>query len=229
MSRTLLVAMSITIGLAVPSPALAGKRVGPEALEALRTAGSVEIPPDPQAFEAAEAGAIFAIGVDVCIGKKGAVTSVTTTTSSGNETYDAWVEVIIAKSWKFRPYRKGKKKLAVCAPFALQFTMPTAKPTTVTPQALEALRISGEKQIIPDDVTKTAILDAGKTRLVIPIKLCITDAGDVKSVSILKSSGFADYDAKIQTTMAAWRYKPFEINGKPAPVCTAITLIYVQK
>jgi hypothetical protein len=29
--------------------------------------------------------------------------------------------------------------------------------------------------------------------------------------------------------MQGWKYRPFMVNGKAAPVCTAITLIYVQK
>jgi hypothetical protein len=28
---------------------------------------------------------------------------------------------------------------------------------------------------------------------------------------------------------AEWRYKPYNVNGKPVPVCTAVTFIYSQK
>jgi hypothetical protein len=29
--------------------------------------------------------------------------------------------------------------------------------------------------------------------------------------------------------MRTWTYRPFLVNGKPAPVCTAVTFIYSQK
>lgn len=106
---------------------------------------------------------------------------------------------------------------------------PPPKVETVTPQALEAQRISGDKNIVPDSVTATEIKRSGKTRIVIPVKLCVNEGGRVKSVNILKPSGFGNYDAKIKREMQAWRYRPFMVNGKAAPVCTAITLIYVQK
>lgn len=106
---------------------------------------------------------------------------------------------------------------------------PPPKVENITPQALEAQRVSGDKNIVPADVTKTQIQRSGKSRLVVPVKLCVTEKGTVKSVNVMKSSGFADYDAKIKREMQSWRYRPFMVNGKAAPVCTAITLIYVQK
>lgn len=39
---------------------------------------------------------------------------------------------------------------------------------------------------------------------------------------------FAKYDEKIREHMSEWEYSPFEINGKPAPICTAVTIIYQQ-
>ena len=43
------------------------------------------------------------------------------------------------------------------------------------------------------------------------------------------SSGFPAYDQKIQREMRNWKYRPFMVNGKAAPVCTAVTFIYQQK
>jgi len=106
---------------------------------------------------------------------------------------------------------------------------PPPKVQTVAPQALEAQRIAGDKDIRPDDVTKTEIQRSGKTRVVVPVKLCVSEGGAVKSVNILRPSGFNAYDAKIKREMQGWRYRPFMVNGKAAPVCTAVTLIYVQK
>jgi TonB family protein len=106
---------------------------------------------------------------------------------------------------------------------------PPPKVETITPQALEAQRISGEKNIVPDDVTKTEIQRSGKNRLVVPVKLCVNEGGRVTSVNVMKSSGFTAYDNKIKREMQTWKYRPFMVNNKAAPVCTAITLIYVQK
>jgi hypothetical protein len=107
---------------------------------------------------------------------------------------------------------------------------PPAPPQTVAPTAVEANRVSGEKNIIPDDVTKTEISRSGKDRLVGTYKLCITLTGSISSVSQLKSTGFPAYDSKIQNTIRGeWRYRAFMVNGKAAPVCTAVTFIYSQK
>ena len=53
-------------------------------------------------------------------------------------------------------------------------------------------------------------------------------AGNVASVTQLKSTGFAAHDARIIEQMRTWTYRPFLIDGKPAPVCTAVTFIYSQ-
>jgi hypothetical protein len=99
----------------------------------------------------------------------------------------------------------------------------------VPPTALEASRIAGEKLISPDDVTKTEINRSGKDRVVGTFKLCITVDGAIQNVTMMKSTGFATYDTKIQGTIrSSWRYRPFNVNGKAVPVCTAVTFIYSQ-
>jgi hypothetical protein len=98
----------------------------------------------------------------------------------------------------------------------------------VPPQALDANRLSGEKNIVPDDKTKTAIFQSRKDRVIGSYKLCIDTAGKVSSVGQLRSTGFAAYDTKIIEQLRTWTYKPFLIDGKPEPVCTAVTFIYSQ-
>jgi protein TonB len=98
----------------------------------------------------------------------------------------------------------------------------------VAPTALDANRIAGNKNIIPDDADKRAIARSGKTKLVASFKLCIDVDGNIAEISKLKSSGFPGYDAKIDHEMHDWRYRPFVVNGAPAPVCTAVTFIYSQ-
>ena len=107
---------------------------------------------------------------------------------------------------------------------------PPQPPQLVPPTALEASRIAGEKIITPDDVTKTEIQRSGKDRIVGSFKLCITVDGAISNVTMVKSTGFGSYDQKITGKIRGeWRYRPFNVNGKAVPVCTAVTFIYSQK
>jgi protein TonB len=106
---------------------------------------------------------------------------------------------------------------------------PPAPPQNVPPTLLEGSRIAGDKMIVPDDVTKTEIQRSGKDKIIGSFKLCITKFGDVSAVTMLKSSGFPAYDQKIQRGMQTWKYRPYVVNGKDVPVCTAVTFIYSQK
>ena len=84
--------------------------------------------------------------------------------------------------------------------------------------------------IVPNDVTKTEIQRSGKSKIIGSFKLCINAGGVVTSVKMLKSTGFSAYDNKIQGTMRGeWRYRPYAVNGRAVPVCTAVTFIYSQK
>ncbi len=119
---------------------------------------------------------------------------------------------------------------AVAAPPPPPPPPPPAPPQNVAPQAVEANRIAGEKMIVPDDVTKTEISRSGKDRLVGSYKVCLSTEGNIVAVNQLKSTGFPSYDQKIVSTIRGeWRYRAFVVNGKPAPVCTAVTFIYSQK
>ena len=107
---------------------------------------------------------------------------------------------------------------------------PPAPPQNVPPTLLEGSRVSGEPKISPDDVTKTEISRSGKDRVIGSFKLCLTATGSISNVTMLKSTGFGSYDSKIQNKMRSeWRYKPYMVNGKAVPVCTAVTFIYSQK
>ena len=105
---------------------------------------------------------------------------------------------------------------------------PPAPPQNIPPTLLEGNRVAGTKLIAPDDMTKVEIQRALKDKVVASFKLCVTTAGSVASVTMLKSSGFPDYDRKIQLAMRQWAYRPYEVNGQPVPVCTAVTFIYSQ-
>ncbi|HEY1810799.1 MAG TPA: energy transducer TonB [Kofleriaceae bacterium] len=100
----------------------------------------------------------------------------------------------------------------------------------VPPNALEAQRIAGTKLIEPDDATKREISRAGKDRTISSFKLCIAVDGKIASVRLLRSSGFPAYDQKIiDTIQGEWRYRPYMIQNKAVPVCTAVTFIYNQQ
>jgi serine/threonine protein kinase len=107
---------------------------------------------------------------------------------------------------------------------------PPVPPTTVAPTVLDANRIGGDKDIAPDDNTQTEIGRSGITSISGSFKICLTAEGAINTVSLLKSTGFPAYDAKIQETIRkTWRYRPFMVNGKPAQVCTAVRFVYQQK
>jgi hypothetical protein len=107
---------------------------------------------------------------------------------------------------------------------------PPPPPKNVAPQALQGLRIAGTTMIEPDDPTRIAIARAGKPQTVISLKLCIATDGAINTLRILKSSGFAAYDQKIVNTIRdEWKYKPYVVDGTPAPVCSAVTFIYSQQ
>lgn len=102
------------------------------------------------------------------------------------------------------------------------------KPQIVPQVAVEQQRVAGEKEISPDDATKLQMKRDGSSQLIATVKMCLSSDGNVSSLNILKSSGYAPYDQKIQAKMRQWRYKPFLVNGKPVPVCTSVTFIYRQ-
>ncbi len=105
---------------------------------------------------------------------------------------------------------------------------PPDEPKIVQQVALEASRISGEKQIQPPSAVATAIARSGKKAVGV-VKMCLNAGGSVKSLNMLKSTGHAAYDAKIKSKMRQWKYRPFKVNGKAVPVCSSVTFIYIPQ
>ena len=50
----------------------------------------------------------------------------------------------------------------------------------------------------------------------------MTEAGAVKSVKTLKSSGEPGIDEAWSATMRTWRYEPLLTNGQPDPFCQVV-------
>jgi TonB family protein len=93
--------------------------------------------------------------------------------------------------------------------------------------ALEAQRVAGERDILPDDVTRADLRRGGATRLLTVVKVCIDAGGRVTSATMLKSSGYPAYDQRLRATIKdTWRYRPYKIDGVAKPVCSSATFIY---
>lgn len=103
---------------------------------------------------------------------------------------------------------------------------PPAPPTSVPPATLEALRLAGNKSIPADAQTRADMIAANKPRVVASLKICVDDAGTVRSTSTLKSSGFPAYDRRLLTETRGWLFRPYKLNGKAVGVCTAYTFIF---
>jgi TonB family protein len=99
----------------------------------------------------------------------------------------------------------------------------------VPPTVLQGLRISGETQIQAPDPVKTEMLRDGKDRTIGTLKLCIATDGGISSVSIVGSTKYPAYDAKLVSTARTWRYKAYTVNGRPMPVCSTVTFVYTIK
>jgi hypothetical protein len=91
---------------------------------------------------------------------------------------------------------------------------------------LEGQRIKGEREIQPDDPTAIEISRSGATKVIGSFKLCLTAGGYINSITMMRSTGYGAYDQKIQTKMHQWQYRPYMVNGRAVPVCTAVTFIY---
>jgi hypothetical protein len=228
----------------VTHDALAGHRGG---------AGVVEPEPAVRDDLARAPDAVAFVELTACVDALGKVDAITVTRSSpAHKSYSAAV-VAAVKAWVFTPFRLHGKPVRVCGPQLIAYpperralAVATAGPpaaSAVPPAALapaapvvattvlEKARISGERNIVPDDNTKLAIARVkgpGTAKLTGIFKLCVDEQGSVASVTQLRSTEFPIYDEALEAAMRAWRYRPVVIQGKPAKVCSAVTFIYAQ-
>lgn len=99
-------------------------------------------------------------------------------------------------------------------------------PQNVPPTLLEAYRIAGTKEIEPSTETRDAIGKTGR-RAIASIKLCLDTSGSIEKPTLLKSSGYPEYDNLIVEQIAtSWRFRPYEVNGRVTRVCTAATFLF---
>lgn len=106
---------------------------------------------------------------------------------------------------------------------------PPQKDTFVPPAVIRGLRIRGETQIHPPDVEKTAMLRSGKPRASATVKVCVGEHGEITSLSFMKPSGYAGWDAEILRLLRGWQYRPYKIGARAVKVCGAVTFLYEIK
>jgi len=210
-----------------------------EILEQQRASGSAAIDPDEAVRSDAADDPVGRLDArfEACIDAKGTVTSTATSAehAHGSRALIALASAAV-KQWTFRPFLRDGQATPVCT--RLEFLFP-AGPTNdvatereaakiVPPNVLNAQRVSGATDIIPDDATKFHIAKSGKSKAIITAHVCVDRAGHVDSVDIVHHSGFAPYDAMVATKIKDWRYRPYTINGAAVKACTAVTFIYQQ-
>jgi TonB family protein len=209
--------------------------LSPEGLAALRveTPMPEKLEPDSTAW------------LKLCIDETGAVTAADVREMSSPAAATAYRDAVMR--WKLRPFTVSGQPMPVCSmvhlanrqkagPEVLPLPAPPSRshirPIVLTSgphSLLEGRRISGQKLVVPDDETKTAIANAGGGRVTGSFRLCLDTTGQVESVMPLRSTGLASYDRDILRAMQQWRYSPYMIDGKPVPVCTSVTFIYTQR
>jgi TonB family protein len=103
------------------------------------------------------------------------------------------------------------------------------KPPIITPADAKALRISGDDQIDAPGAVKVAMVHAGQASLFAAIRICISAGGEVDSVTILRSTGYSEYDQKLVDEMGTWQFHPYLKEGVATAACTVDTLRYVMR
>lgn len=115
-------------------------------------------------------------------------------------------------------------------PSALKIVDPPDKPKLLPPTVLSELaRIAGDPQIQPPTSTQNAMSQTNQQRAVAVIKMCLDRQGAVARVALVKSSGYAEYDAKLLSKIRRWRYRPYRAGGLAIAICTHVTFIYKQE
>jgi TonB family protein len=101
--------------------------------------------------------------------------------------------------------------------------------TMVPPSVLQALRIGGDPNVYPSEVTKNSMLRDGKNRVVGVLKVCVTETGSVKSVDVIASTKYPAYDRALVDRVRTWPYKPYAAKGRNLRVCGTVTFVYSIK
>ncbi|HWU88624.1 MAG TPA: TonB family protein [Kofleriaceae bacterium] len=106
---------------------------------------------------------------------------------------------------------------------------PPPKPVLVAPQILKGLRTSGETAIHPPRDVYNQMARDGEYKTGAVLKVCITTTGAISSVAVAKSTGYPAYDEALVGAARRWAYRPYTVDGRPVPVCSAVTFLYQMK
>ena len=98
-------------------------------------------------------------------------------------------------------------------------------PKTIAPAAFTSMRVSGGA-IEPPETVQTQMMRDEKTKASAVVKVCIDTNGSVTAASMAKSSGYPVYDQKLTEGVHSWRYKPYMLNGKATPACSAVVFAF---
>ena len=102
-------------------------------------------------------------------------------------------------------------------------------PVTVEPSALQAQQVSGNANVPAAKQTRAAMIRDHVSSLRAVVKLCVDTTGLVTDSTMVERSGYTEYDSKLVELIREWRYRPYLINGTPAPVCSTVEFIYMPQ
>lgn len=181
------------------------------------------------------------VWLKVCVNASGAVTSIQPRQTSSLALQEALAAAI--KQWTFQPVILGGQPTPVCslvghedpagAEPALSGVFPYPVPaeydaaTIVAPGMLK--RLGGETMMVPDDDAKVWLQQRRIGRVVGTFFFCITPQGTVDVVMVSRPTGVPRYDEHIGAALRRWRYAPFLVDGRAAPACTHLAVIYSQR
>lgn len=105
----------------------------------------------------------------------------------------------------------------------------TTRVDVVPPTVAAGLRLSGNDALYPSDPVRLAIVRDGKDQVRGTLKLCVSRGGRVDEVQVIQSTGYDAYDAELIRAMRAWTFRPYLVNGEPAPMCTVKVVLFRLK
>ncbi len=213
--------------------------ITPAALEALRVAGEPNGPtaPSPPGLKLDTKPGDFT-WFKICLDTDGNVTRLDprqTTSPTVMRMFEA-----AATSWRFRPFVANGQAQPVCSMIRMRYPvrpltepemipMPVGEGRPLMMAAAGMKRVSGERQVVPDDRDKIRVHNSGEVTLIGVFRACMDETGKVVELQPLRSTGLPSYDRQILAAMAKYIYEPVLDQGRPIPVCTIITFIYTQK
>lgn len=103
-----------------------------------------------------------------------------------------------------------------------------AGPKIIPAAALESLRTRGNRTVRPPHSVQAKLRQSKRDRIVVLMKMCVSKKGIPIRLETIRPSHFPRYDHRIFNAMRKWRFRPFEIDGKPVEVCTMVTFLYEQ-